>query len=112
MTSEQNRILRYLQYAHSGRDKAISARALSKQFGIRERGVREIIHELRVQHMPVCSDPAIGIWWPLDREDAKPAVDNLAKLFKPVREAKDGLEAGLDATFGNPTLFDQQEATG
>jgi hypothetical protein len=97
-------ILHHLKCFHQGQHKAVSAKDLSVRFGIRERGIREMIHAMRAAHIPVCTDPAIGIWWPTSREDAQPAVTNLSKLFKPVREAKDGLEAGLLDLFGQDQL--------
>lgn len=105
--SEPKDILWHLKAHHSGQLKAASAKQLSEHFGIRERGIREMIHSMRAAHIPVCTDPAIGIWWPTSRADAQPAINNLAKLFKPVREAKDGLESGLLDLFGQDDLFSQ-----
>jgi len=104
MTATAKDILHHLKHFHQGQHKAVSAKDLSVRFGIRERGIREMIHAMRASHIPVCTDPAIGIWWPTSRQDAQPAINNLAKLFQPVREAKDGLEAGLIEMFGQEQL--------
>ena len=113
MNSLSTDILHKLQLSHRGRERAISAedlaRYLSRQEAIPERAVRRAVHELRLRHIPVCSDPKIGFWWPESREDAAPAVANLRKQFQPIRDALEGLEAGLDETFGPATLFDQEE---
>jgi len=102
--TESRDILFHLKAHHGGQKKAVSVKELSVRFGVHERGIRETIHSMRAAHIPVCTDPAIGVWWPTSRADAQPAITNLAKLFQPVREAKDGLEAGLLDVFGQDQL--------
>ena len=101
MSVEPRDILGRLQLFHRGQDKAISAHALSEHFGVRERAVREMIHELRRQRQPICSTHDSGYWYPVSREDAAAGEKYIKQMFRPLKEANNGFFAGLDDLFGS-----------
>jgi len=103
MTALPRDILFHLKAHHAGQLNAVSAKALSEHFGIRERGIREMISELRRQHVPICSIHA-GYYFPLSREDAAPGMAFISQMFRPLRAANDGFFAGLDEYFGQDQL--------
>ncbi len=96
-------ILHHLKFHHAGQQRAVSAKALAEYFGIRERGVRELIAELRRQRIPICSIHE-GYYWPLSRKDAAPGITFITQMFQQLRAANDGFFAGLEDEFGQDQL--------
>jgi len=104
-------LIQYLKIHASGYANRKSGQEIADRFRIigdnGSRRVRETAHALKRDHYPVCSVED-GYYWPLDHEDAKPAIHHLKKLFQPLREAYEGFLSGLDDELGAEPLFDER----
>lgn len=113
MTSEPKmdpqRLIWLLRVRRAETDKPVSGQYIADFFGVSEtKRVRECVHEMRRQGIPICSSDK-GYWYPVSREDAAIAIKHLTSLFQPLRESYNGFIAGLDREFGQEDLFSQVE---
>ena len=56
MRAKEKELLHYLKKHCPGRENAISGKQLKKMFRVREAELRKMVHNLRVEGIPVCSD--------------------------------------------------------
>ena len=80
------KIQSYLKKNCSSEPDAVSARALSARFGIKERDLRNYIHDLRQKGCPVCSS-CKGYWYSTNPEDIKKTLKTLIGWKKGLDEA-------------------------
>ncbi len=106
MTDREQNILRFLRLYCNGQGFPVSTAKLADYCHCHERRIRESVHDLRRQGIPICSTEK-GYYWPVSREDALPAMRHLTSLFQPLRESYTGFMNGLDEMF-EPNLFDQE----
>lgn len=91
---------------HVGKSRAIGAGALAAKVFIRgksaARRVRELIHQLRKEGNPICSDNGLtgGYYYPADKDEARAAMVQLKKHALAEFAACVAIERGMIARFG------------
>ena len=68
MKAKEKQLLEYLQRYCPGRENAISGKQLKKRFRIHEAELRKLVHNLRVDGAPICSDRT-GYFYPANAWD-------------------------------------------
>ena len=56
MKAKEKQLLEYLKKHCPGRENAISGKQMKKRFRIHEAELRKLVHNLRVDGAPICSD--------------------------------------------------------
>lgn len=106
---DPQRLIWLLKVRRKETGKPVPGQYIADHFGAGEtKRVRECVHEMRRQGIPVCSSDQ-GYWYPVSREDAAVAIRHLTSLFQPLRESYNGFIAGLEREFGQDDLFSQIE---
>ena len=63
MNVKENQLLKYLQRHCLGQENAVSGKRLKKMLRVREARLRKMVHNLRVEGIPICSDRT-GYFYP------------------------------------------------
>ena len=66
MKAKEKQLLEYLKKHCPGRENAISGKQMKKRFRIHEAELRKLVHNLRVDGAPICSDRT-GYFYPRQR---------------------------------------------
>ena len=72
MKAKEKQLLEYLKKHCPGRENAISGKQMKKRFRIHEAELRKLVHNLRVDGAPICSDRT-GYFYPDCHNRASPA---------------------------------------
>jgi hypothetical protein len=89
----QNRLLFYLKSNHYGASNAAKAKEL-KQFGT-PRKIRLMVHNLRLQNNPICSDND-GYYYASNKEEVSVVVQRLLHFVIETQEAIKGLTGSIE----------------
>ena len=97
MKVKENQLLEYLQRHCPGRENAISGKKLRKMFHVRDVGLRKMVHNLRVEGIPVCSDRT-GYFFPANAWEVITTIEHLRRM-------RDGVEASIHGLEGSMGTF-------
>ncbi len=86
----------YLRDNHVGRENAVSSRVLEQRFSMNGRTIRRIIHSLRQDGCPICSEKK-GYYYASNQSEINGTVSRLTEFANGVSRAGTGLlSARLD----------------
>lgn len=77
-----------------GRASAVTSRELTSLFNIEGKDLRPIIHDLRVEGVPICSCNR-GYYYSEDKEEVRKVMESLNERAMKIMEASYGLEQWL-----------------
>lgn len=80
----------YLRTYHSGKENQVSGRRLSKAIGVSERSLRRLIHGLRQDGEPICSD-VHGYFYAAEQKELNGTIRWLNEYIMKVGCARNGL---------------------
>ena len=101
---DPQRLIWLLKSRRAETGKPVPGQYIATFFSVSDtKRVRECVHQMRRDGVPVCSDSE-GYWYPVSREDAAAAMRHLTSLFQPLRESYEGFLRGLDREFGQDEL--------
>ena len=96
MNAKENQLLEYLQRRCLGRENAISGKRLRKMLRVRDVGLRNMVHNLRVDGVPICSDRT-GYFYPANAWEVIATIGHLRRMRDGVEESIRGLEKATGA---------------
>ena len=96
MSVKEQELLEYLQRRCPGRENAISGKQLKKMFRVREAELRKMVHNLRVEGIPVCSDRT-GYFFPANAWEVIATIGHLRRMRDGVDASIHGLEGSMGA---------------
>ena len=96
MKAKEKELLEYLQRYCPGRENAISGKRLKKMFHVREAELRKMVHNLRVEGIPVCSDRT-GYFYPANAWEVIATIGHLRRMRDGVEKAIRSLERATGA---------------
>ena len=96
MKAKESQLLEYLQRHCLGRGNAVSGKRLKKMFRVREAELRKMIHNLRVEGIPICSDRT-GYFYPANAWEVIATIGHLRRMRDGVEASIRGLEGSMGA---------------
>ena len=96
MKAKEKELLEYLQRYCPGRENAISGKQLKKRFRIHEAELRKLVHNLRVDGAPICSDRT-GYFYPANAWEVIATIGHLRRMRDGVDASIHGLEGSMGA---------------
>ena len=96
MRAKEKELLHYLKKHCLGRENAISGKQLKKMFRVREAELRKMVHNLRVEGIPICSDRT-GYFYPTNAWDVITTIGHLRRMRDGVDASIHGLEGSMGA---------------
>lgn len=96
MKAKESQLLEYLQRHCLGRENAISGKRLKKMFHVREAELRKMVHNLRVEGIPICSDRT-GYFYPANAWEVIATIGHLRRMRDGVEASIRGLEGSMGA---------------
>ena len=91
MKAKEKELLEYLQRYCPGRENAISGKQLKKRFRVHEAELRKLVHNLRVDGAPICSDRT-GYFYPANAWEVIATIGHLRRMRDGVEKAIRSLE--------------------
>jgi biotin operon repressor len=102
----EHNLIRILQ----GRKTALSGPELAAMLKTSDRQVRAMISHLRKDHhVPICSTPAEGFFYPWSRSAAGHTIAQLKSRIGELQAVIDGIEEGLEGEFGWPCQMEMED---
>ena len=92
MNVKENQLLKYLQRHCLGQENAVSG----KRLRVREARLRKMVHNLRVEGIPICSDRT-GYFYPANAWDVITTIGHLRRMRDGVDASIHGLEGSMGA---------------
>ena len=89
MKAKEKELLEYLQHYCPGRENAISGKHLKKRFRVHEAELRKLVHNLRVDGAPICSDRT-GYFYPANAWEVIATIGHLRRMRDGVEKAIEG----------------------
>jgi len=86
----ENKILIHLKECHTGKGKAVSSFDLESTFQISGRFVRRVVHTLRCEGNPICSDEN-GYYYAANEQELMETICQLGSRISKVAVAKNSL---------------------
>ena len=96
MKAKEKQLLEYLQRYCPGRANAISGKQLKKRFRIHEAELRKLVHNLRVDGAPICSDRT-GYFYPANSGEVYTTILQLQRMELGLRMASSGMIRAMGA---------------
>ena len=96
MKAKEKELLEYLQRYCPGRENAISGKQLKKRFRIHEAELRKLVHNLRVDGAPICSDRT-GYFYPANSGEVYTTILQLQRMELGLEKAIRSLERATGA---------------
>ena len=96
MRAKEKELLHYLKKHCPGRENAISGKQLKKMFRVREAELRKMVHNLRVEGIPVCSDRT-GYFFPANAWEVIATIGHLRRMSDGMEQSIRGLERATGA---------------
>ena len=90
MKAKEKQLLEYLKKHCPGRENAISGKQMKKRFRIHEAELRKLVHNLRVDGAPICSDRT-GYFYPSNSGEVYAAILQLQRMELGLRMASSGM---------------------
>ena len=100
MKAKEKQLLEYLKKHCPGRENAISGKQMKKRFRIHEAELRKLVHNLRVDGAPICSDRT-GYFYPANAWEVIATIGHLRRM-------RDGVEKAirsLERASGGPSVY-------
>gem|GEM_PF-3258 len=91
MVGKRRGLLEYLKKHCPGRENAISGKQMKKRFRIHEAELRKLVHNLRVDGAPICSDRT-GYFYPANAWEVIATIGHLRRMRDGVEKAIRSLE--------------------
>ena len=91
MVGRRRGLLEYLKKHCPGRENAISGKQMKKRFRIHEAELRKLVHNLRVDGAPICSDRT-GYFYPANAWEVIATIGHLRRMRDGVEKAIRSLE--------------------
>ena len=91
MKAKEKQLLEYLKKHCPGRENAISGKQMKKRFRIHEAELRKLVHNLRVDGAPICSDRT-GYFYPANAWEVIATIGHLRRMRDGVEKAIRSLE--------------------
>lgn len=102
---QEQQLIRILK----GRKTALSGPELAAMLKTSDRQVRAMISHLRKDHhIPICSTPAEGFFYPWTRSAASHTIAQLKSRRAELQAVIDGIEEGLEKEFGWPCQMEME----
>ena len=79
MKAKEKQLLEYLKKHCPGRENAISGKQMKKRFRIHEAELRKLVHNLRVDGAPICSDRT-GYFYPANAWEVIATIGHLRRM--------------------------------
>ena len=92
MKAKEKQLLEYLKKHCPGRENAISGKQMKKRFRIHEAELRKLVHNLRVDGAPICSDRT-GYFYPANAWEVIATIGHLRRMRDGVEKAIRSLAA-------------------
>ena len=96
MVGRRRGLLEYLKKHCPGRENAISGKQMKKRFRIHEAELRKLVHNLRVDGAPICSDRT-GYFYPANAWEVIATIGHLRRMRDGVEKAIRSLERATGA---------------
>ena len=96
MVGKRRGLLEYLKKHCPGRENAISGKQMKKRFRIHEAELRKLVHNLRVDGAPICSDRT-GYFYPANAWEVIATIGHLRRMRDGVEKAIRSLERATGA---------------
>lgn len=96
MKVKEKELMEYLKRCCLGQESAISSKRLRKMFHIREADLRKMIHNLRAEGIPICSDRT-GYFFPANAWEVIATIGHLRRMRDGVEASIHGLEGSMGA---------------
>ena len=96
MKAKEKELLEYLQRYCPGRENAISGKQMKKRFRIHEAELRKLVHNLRVDGAPICSDRT-GYFYPANSGEVYTTILQLQRMELGLRMASSGMTRAMGA---------------
>lgn len=96
MNAKENQLLEYLQRHCLGQENAVSGKRLKKMLRVREARLRKMVHNLRVEGIPICSDRT-GYFFPANAWEVIATIGHLRRMRDGVDASIHGLEGSMGA---------------
>ena len=96
MKAKESQLLEYLRRHCPGRETAVSGKRLKKMFRVREAELRKMVHNLRVEGIPICSDRT-GYFYPANAWEVIATIGHLRRMRDGVEASIRGLEKATGA---------------
>lgn len=93
-TCLRQRLLTYLKEHHQGMNKATQSKAIEKRFHVSGRNIRNIVHILRCEGNPICSDEN-GYYYATTKRELVGSIRQLDSRIRKIKQARDGLESAI-----------------
>ena len=92
--------------------RSLSAQELGAALGISGRRVGAIVSHLRRKphYIPILSTSNEGYYWPRKLGDDHATLASIQSRINELEEVKEGVRIGMRREFGDPVLFDYEEA--
>lgn len=102
--SREEQLVTLLKMRHD----AISAPELAAILVTTDRQVRALINHLRKDHhLPICSSPQEGFYWPRTRRSANHTIASLRGRVNDIQAVIYGIETGMGHMFEQQSLFEE-----
>lgn len=112
VSAEARYLFSFLNAYCYGPARARTARQLAADTGLHTRQINELVRELRLADIPVCSScsdaDGMGYFVPRSRDEAADTAAQLEMRFKKIAVVHHAFQRGLERWFGPPSLFDDQ----
>lgn len=96
MNAKEKQLLEYLRRHCLGRESAVSGKQLKKMLRVREADLRKMIHNLRAEGIPICSDRT-GYFFPANAWEVIATTGHLRRMRDGVEASIRGLERATGA---------------
>gem|GEM_PF-741501 len=93
-TCLRQRLLTYLKEHHQGMNKAAQSKTVEKRFHVSGRNIRNIMHTLRCEGNPICSDEN-GYYYATTKQELMGSIRQLDSRISKIKQARDGLESTI-----------------
>lgn len=90
----RQRLLAYLKENHQGMNKAAQSQSIEKRFHVSGRSIRNIVHILRCEGNPICSDEN-GYYYAATKRELVGSIRQLDSRISKIKQARDGLELAI-----------------
>lgn len=93
LSDEEKRFVKYMSDNHSGKEKAIKAKELKKEFG-NTRKIRLMTHSLRLEGIPICTGQT-GYYFASSEEEVKESIRYIDSYIDDLNKVRQGLKKSV-----------------
>ena len=96
MKAKEKQLLEYLKKHCLGQENAVSGKRLKKILRVHEAELRKLVHNLRVDGAPICSDRT-GYFYPANSGEVYSTILQLQRMELGLRMASSGMTRAMGA---------------